>query len=269
MTFDDFDPDQLALIFIDSLRLLGYRTSSANQQNKAPSRYFTARHNGRGVRISIRIMENPTIKNFMIVAKTRDDRGVYHLVHPPSAIHEHFAVRLHEQSPHSLLPNVLAKFIKEITVWLHSLHGQLVTKPLTKYLSQLSRPLRFQRASIATIADRHGGLELTNLYRDCVVLGIVTINNDLRLNPANINKPGIDCWFHIIGAPAPRESSARLELIVQKRRGELVYYPVRSGKISDQFRAYGTAIDYRNFTKLDRKLIELTITRYVGVISAV
>lgn len=185
----------------------------------------------------------------MIECKLRDERGRM-LTHNFSfyGIHDDAEVDQH-------LPELL------------TLQGKTVTAPRITTKAALFPPLRFSADMIGEHQQNWKGgvlwITLKNVYRCCRVKGIAILQDDLRISLDGTYKPGEQCWFYIIGETANRESKASPEIIVSEIDGDLVYYPVRSNRVTDDLQPRNTYVDYAAFTELDRVLIEKAIESYL------
>lgn len=146
-----------------------------------------------------------------------------------------------------------------------ALRGSEVTKPLLRRKEDLYEPLRFTKPFLGDGTPNRKGQKrsiLDHVFASCHVDSIVTIQDDLSI-VQGAETPDRECWFLINGASASKDSSAHPDIIVSERGGELVYYPLRGKRITDEFQPKNTHIDFLAFTELDRMLIDHAIQRFL------
>lgn len=161
--------------------------------------------------------------------------------------------------------------IEDWEVWLNraidnlkKARGATITDPPIKTIVELATfpPLKFTKPGYVW-NSKNAAMAMHCFYKACRIQGVATILPDLKISIDEVNKPNADPWFYIIGECSVKRSGAAPEIIVNERDGELVFYPVRGKKVTNDLRPINTHIDYSQMSELDAILIHKAIAKYL------
>lgn len=266
MTFDTFDAAKLTDDLINRLKDEGFkfRNKKRGHNNYVYNRYI-ATHEERGVKAIITLHTQEHSKQVQIGFETRGLRNRYNSYQPPNTQYGDFCLHAFKNPANGTHPQDPELFLIRTLQTIAAMKGEPSTIAKLTNRDDLYPPLKFD-APVYEEDDKHKDrkiVRMKHVYALCRVKGIAVIGDNLKITLDGMYDPNQECWFYITGDSAKSESSASLDLIVAYSDDELVYYPVRHGKVTSDFTPVNTYINFKAFTELDRDLIEKAIAFYL------
>lgn len=257
---------------IEALKGEGYTVRETNKPDEIISDHYvnkflrcTATNEDRGVKISVETTTNTDSgllqhKEIKIGVNIRNNRGRYN-------VRSGYYFGMNQRSVK--VSSDIDKWVVDVIKDLGKLRGEKVDNPPITSKNALKDfpPLRFEKPGhvygpIHEINKNKNHWLVHCLFRSCYVVGVVTILKNLKISELGVSEPGAEPWFHVKGECFRKDSFVHPELIVREDEGHLVYYPIRRGKVTNEFKQKKELNDFNNVTVADGAIINLAIKTF-------
>lgn len=282
--FNDFDTACILTTLVNTAKAEGYtirkvvRPPVVDMSTTSCFERFSARNNERGVKLSFEVTlsyknvgSDLTVKAVTIHKEFRSNRGRYLSTQVSGDDKIRFGFQSISQPWMGMGNSTWRDWLDKKVAEIKRARGETVTDPFIDKAIGLKefKPLKFDQSGYvwgkppAYNRDDKDVMSVRAFYSYCRVKGFATILPDLRVNIDETSKPGAEPWFFIVGECISKRSGASPEIIVSEQDGELVFYPVRKGRVTNDLQPLGTYIDFSQMSEIDGALVEKAIAKYL------
>ncbi len=204
-------------------------------------------------------------RTLSIKCRCRDERGRFPLRDLQYGYLHLEDSSVYYPSPINSSPRTPQEYVDKLCDELKNVTGVTVKEPIVTSMAEMGPPLKFDKPGYDEVFGFNNVplVGMRCVYYRCRVMKMVAILPNLKLDTISLTSPNVEPWFLIAGESVDKKSKANVEIVVREIDGELVYYPVRSYRITNDYQPLGTLIDFKAFTELDRFIIDKAIGKFL------